>query len=129
MSNESPFLEAAIRTATPLLIASVGELVSERAGVINSGLDADFDPDAFEHYAYFNQDDSRIEMHLRPRSPQVAHLRKLDLTIEISPEETIWTESSYKFTRESVAVMLSEAPGHAALKASGLPAAIRYNTA
>jgi L-histidine N-alpha-methyltransferase len=77
--------------------------------VLNAGLEADFDLEAFEHYAYFNQDESRIEMHLRPRTPQVAHLRKIGLTVEISPEETIWTESSYKFTRESVAAMLAEA--------------------
>jgi L-histidine N-alpha-methyltransferase len=77
--------------------------------VINAGLEGDFDPEAFEHYAYFNRDDSRIEMHLRPRSPQVAHLARLDLTVEISPEETIWTESSYKFSRESVAKMLADA--------------------
>ena len=77
--------------------------------VINAGLNADFDIDAFEHFATFNQDESRIEMHLRPTSPQVAHVGKLNLTVEISPEETIWTESSYKFTRESVAEMLAKA--------------------
>lgn len=34
-----PFLEATIRTATPLAFAAMGELVAERAGVINLGLE------------------------------------------------------------------------------------------
>ena len=79
--------------------------------VINNGLDGDFDPDAFEHYAYFNTEESRIEMHLRPRARQVAYLKKIDLKVEIEAPETIWTESSHKFTPDSVGEML---------KASGL---------
>lgn len=39
MSDLAPFVEAAVRTATPLLIASAGEMVCERAGIINIGLE------------------------------------------------------------------------------------------
>lgn len=39
MNDISAFAEAAVRTATPLLIASAGEMVCERAGIINIGLE------------------------------------------------------------------------------------------
>ena len=77
---------------------------------INKGLQGNFDPNAFEHEAIFNHDEERIEMHLRPRSRQVATLKAINMEVEVAPDETIWTECSHKFTREKVAEML-EASG------------------
>lgn len=39
MTDLTPVLEAALRTATPLLLAATGEMVSQRAGVLNIGLE------------------------------------------------------------------------------------------
>jgi L-histidine N-alpha-methyltransferase len=77
--------------------------------VINRGLLADFEPEAFEHRAFFNAAESRIEMHLVPHGPQLVSIRNLGITITIEPPETIWTESSYKFDRRSAEEMLTDA--------------------
>src|SRR5262245_10822031 len=74
--------------------------------VVNRGLGADFEPEAFRHRAYFNERASRIEMHLVPDLRQRVHVRDLGLVLDIDPHETVWTESSYKFTRAGVRDML-----------------------
>jgi len=43
----SPFLDATVRTATPLMIAALGETVVERAGMINIGLEGTIMAGAF----------------------------------------------------------------------------------
>ena len=77
--------------------------------VVNRAVRADFQPEIFQHHAFYKEQASRIEMHLIPASLQSVDLRDLALTIRVSPDETIWTESSYKFTRESTVAMLEEA--------------------
>jgi ABC-type uncharacterized transport system permease subunit len=51
VTDAGPLLEAAVRTATPILIASVGETVTERAGVINIGLEGCIIAGAFAAFA------------------------------------------------------------------------------
>ena len=48
----TPFLEAAVRTATPLLIAALGECISERAGAINLGLEGCIVGGAYAAFAF-----------------------------------------------------------------------------
>jgi L-histidine N-alpha-methyltransferase len=77
--------------------------------VVNRALGADFRPMAFRHHAWYNAGASRIEMHLLPVSTQTVRLRRLGLTVRLEPEDGIWTESSYKFTRQSTQAMLEAA--------------------
>ena len=62
---------------------------------INRELDADFDPSSFEHRAFFNDEASRIEMHLVSVAAQTVHVGGVPIAFERG--ETIWTESSYKY--------------------------------
>ena len=59
--------------------------------------------------AAYNDAASRIEMHLVAVATQRVCLKRLGLTLDFEAGESIWTESSYKYTRASVAAMLSAA--------------------
>lgn len=74
---------------------------------INRELGGDFELGAFRHFASFNRDLARIEMHLESRARQT--VRILGETFEFDAGETIHTESSHKFTVESFTAMAAEA--------------------
>jgi dimethylhistidine N-methyltransferase len=61
---------------------------------INRDLHGTFVPDLFAHYAFYNLEHSRIEMHLVSRKRQVASAA--DRQFEFKSGESIFTESSYK---------------------------------
>lgn len=65
---------------------------------INRELGADFEIKAFEHCAFFNERQSRIEMHLVSRRPQVVRIGRT--AIEFTSGESIRTECSYKYSRD-----------------------------
>ena len=77
--------------------------------VVNRSLGADFRPEAFRHHAWYNVPESRIEMHLVSDAPQTVRVSSLDLSVRLEASESIWTESSYKFTRASTGAMLEAA--------------------
>lgn len=59
-------------------------------------LDADLDPGAFDHHAFYNSQAGRIEMHLRSRVPQQLQIN--GYRFHMDHGETIHTENSYKYT-------------------------------
>ena len=50
----------------------------------------------FEHYAYFNDQRDRVEMHLKSKEDH--NVLVSDLEIEFKKGETIHTENSYKYS-------------------------------
>lgn len=74
---------------------------------INRELGGTFDPETFDHRARWNEAEGRVEMHLRSDRPQTADVA--GRTFRFAEGETIWTESSYKFSREGFAALARDA--------------------
>src|SRR6516164_6353226 len=69
---------------------------------INRELGGQFDPQVFEHVAVYNSERGCIEMHLRSLLSQRVPIVKIEQAISFRKDETIHTESSYKYTIEEV---------------------------
>jgi dimethylhistidine N-methyltransferase len=77
--------------------------------VLNRDLGATFDPEAFLHRAEWNEEASRIEMHLESTANQVVRIPSIGLDVSLAAGETIRTELSHKYTRESAGALLAAA--------------------
>jgi dimethylhistidine N-methyltransferase len=69
---------------------------------INRELGADFDLSCFRHEARWNDEERRIEMHLRSKHRQNVIIPAANLRLMLNEGETIWTESSHKYRPEEV---------------------------
>ena len=74
---------------------------------LNRELHADFDLRRFRHHAFFNERASRVEMHLVSLEPQVVHVA--GARVELDTGESIWTESSYKYDRDTLDALVTSA--------------------
>ncbi len=77
--------------------------------VANSLLESDIDHHDFEHSAFFNPEESRVEMHLKARRDVNISSPYMDRAIPILRGETIHTENSYKFTESVIENLVSSA--------------------
>jgi dimethylhistidine N-methyltransferase len=69
---------------------------------INRELGGQFDPQRFEHLALYNEEQGCIEMHLRSRRAQAVPIAKIAHVVSFAKDETIHTESSYKYSVDEV---------------------------
>jgi len=74
---------------------------------INRELECDFHPHRFQHYAFYNPRESRVELHLISDRNQEVHVG--GETIYFAEGESIWTESSYKYNLEEFAQLATTA--------------------
>lgn len=77
---------------------------------LNREAGAEFDVEAFAHRAVWNDEESRIEMHLVSRKDQAVHVAGQQ--IRFARGETIHTENSYKHTPERFAAIAGNAGWH-----------------
>ena len=76
---------------------------------INRELDADFDLGQFVHTARINDEARSVEMHLQSKRRQTVRIPATDLRVEFLEGETIWTESSHKYSADEVFQMARNA--------------------
>jgi dimethylhistidine N-methyltransferase len=98
-----PVLEAAYDDALGVTAAFNLNLLRN----LNRAIGSDFEPRGWRHVGLFNEQASRIEMHLEARHAQV--VRWPGGERRFAAGERIHTENSYKYTRSSFAELLRRA--------------------
>lgn len=76
---------------------------------MNRELGADFVLPRWAHEARWNTEERRVEIHLRSLEEQSVIVRRAELALRFRRNETIWTESCYKFTTAEVAAIGEQA--------------------
>jgi len=103
--GDSLLLGTDLAKPAPVLLAAYDDPIGVTAafnlnllGRINRELDGHFDLSRFDHVARFDSAACRVEMHLRSNRRQRIAIEKADLSVVFEEGETIWTESSHKYT-------------------------------
>lgn len=74
---------------------------------LNRETEASFEPDNFVHEAFYNEELSRVEMHLKSKKPQMVKVH--ETVFRFKEGETIHTENSYKYSPDEFVSLCSRA--------------------
>ncbi|MDJ0677301.1 MAG: L-histidine N(alpha)-methyltransferase [Calothrix sp. MO_167.B42] len=69
---------------------------------LNRRFEGNFDTNQFSHWAFYNEVEQRIEMHLKSAIAQTVELKSLNLQVDFTAQETIRTEISRKFDLDTI---------------------------
>lgn len=75
---------------------------------VNRELGGDFVLDQFEHVAKFNPRARSVEMHLLSKRAQTVTIPGAGFSVRFAAGETIWTESSHKYSKNEVFQMAKD---------------------
>ena len=75
--------------------------------VVNAALQADFDPAAYDHVAFYDRQQAWIEMRLRARHDQRVRVPGANVELTLRRGQEIRTELSCKYTRDSFSARLA----------------------
>ena len=70
--------------------------------VLNRELGADFDPEGFEHLAFWDEGNRWVDIRLRSLAEQTARIDDVEMDVRFDEGEEMRTEISAKFTRRQV---------------------------
>ncbi len=76
---------------------------------INRELEGNFIPSNFEHVAFYNASQKRIEMHLQAKTSQNILIKNTDLSVKLAKGEKIRTEYSHKYTVPQIRTLAKNA--------------------
>jgi dimethylhistidine N-methyltransferase len=72
---------------------------------INRELGGNFELGKFEHCAFYNREQHRMEMHLVSKTDQQLYIGALGKTFFLKKDESIHTENSYKYSLSQIAAL------------------------
>ncbi|HEV2388990.1 MAG TPA: L-histidine N(alpha)-methyltransferase [Candidatus Acidoferrales bacterium] len=103
--GDSLLLGADLEKPAPVLLAAYDDALGITAAFnrnllnrINRELEGDFVLSRYDHVARYDADARRIEMHLRSSRQQAVSIPRASLRLTLAEGETIWTESSHKYS-------------------------------
>ncbi len=104
LEKDKAVLEAAYDDAKGVTAAFNLNLLAR----MKTELGAKLDMDDFEHFAFYNDELGRIEMHLRAARPTVIAID--GRSFEFAAGETLHTENSHKFTVQKIETLINQTP-------------------